>query len=84
MTRSVVPGPPPEPTRAERQALSDVGRQLRRLPRRRWVPLLAIASEWAVIAACFAVAWWLPVWWVILPAAFLVACRQHGLLVLMH
>lgn len=46
--------------------------------------LLAIAADWAVIAACFATAVWMPHPAVWLACAVVIATRQHALLIIMH
>ncbi|HEX7154272.1 MAG TPA: fatty acid desaturase [Thermoanaerobaculia bacterium] len=49
-----------------------------------WRWLAAVAFEWIVITALFAVAFRFPHWYVWLPVALLIGTRQHGLAVLAH
>jgi len=49
-----------------------------------WRWLAAVAFEWLVIAAIFAVCLMRPVWWVWILGALFVGTRQHALAVLAH
>ncbi|MBN1208473.1 MAG: fatty acid desaturase family protein [Myxococcaceae bacterium] len=66
----------------DRKALAALTRELSRI--RPAVALWALARQWIVIAACVAFVVVVDRWWAWPIAAFLIATRQHALLVLMH
>jgi fatty acid desaturase len=47
-------------------------------------PIVAIARQWAVVAAAVVAAAYFDAWWAYVVAAFVVASRQHALGIIMH
>jgi fatty acid desaturase len=70
------------PKLLDRQALGEAVRALS-VPRN-WRSVLAIATQYAVIAAAMAAAVWSGKWYVYVLAAIIVGTRQHALGILMH
>lgn len=83
MTR-VVPGPPPEPSNAQRAALNRLAMEAKNGARRAWILVAAALSEWCVIGACVAAVGVWPSAWLTVLAVVVIGCRQQGLAVLMH
>jgi fatty acid desaturase len=52
--------------------------------KRPWIPVVAVLGNWAILFSCIAIATWAQSWPVSLLAIFIIGCRQHGLMMLMH